>query len=121
MDANLPTGCSGAPAITALFAEATPPRAGSTSWYDACDLLATDLKARLRASLGRGFHVEAYGDEVGVILRVRGDGYGLDPWSVDGTLDPAAPLEPQLEALSREVEARVRTVYHARSASVVGG
>ena len=67
--------------IEALFAKSTPPRAGSTEWYDACDLLATAVKGRLRERFKRGFHVEVYGDEVGLILRIRGDGYGVEPWS----------------------------------------
>jgi hypothetical protein len=97
--------------IEGLFAKARPPRAGSTEWYDACDLLGTELKRRLRERFGRGFAVEVYGDEVGVILRVRGDGYGARPWSVDRPLDPHAPLDPQVEAALSEVEGYVRERY----------
>ena len=49
------------------------------------------------------------GDEVGLILRIRGDGYGVGPWSVDRTLSTETPMQPQideaLEAVARCVEA----------------
>ena len=67
--------------IERLFKRAKPPVSGSTTWYDACDLLSVAVKQRLRRRFKRGFQVEVYGDEVGVILRVRGDGYGVDPWN----------------------------------------
>ena len=66
-------------AIESQFAVATPPRAGSTSWYDACDLLASAVKGGLRARFGRSFHTEVYGAEVGLIVRVRGEGCGARP------------------------------------------
>ena len=97
--------------IEQLFATARPPRAGSTSWYDACDLLAIRVKQGLRERFERGFQVEVYGDEVGVILRIRGDGYGAKPWSVDRALLPTDSLESQLTATLDEVEARVRDSY----------
>ena len=94
-----------------LFRAATPPRAGSTSWYDACDMVATELKRRLRERFGRGFPVDVYGDEVGVIVRIRGDGYGVEPWSIDRTLDPHAPLAPQTLAVIEAVERVVSKTY----------
>ncbi|MEC8496312.1 MAG: hypothetical protein VXZ39_15395 [Planctomycetota bacterium] len=97
--------------IEQQFAVATPPRAGSTSWYDACDLLAVGIKEQLRERHGRGFHVEVYGDEVGLILRVRGDGYGLGPWSVDRTLATDEPMGPQVADALRAVDAQVRRTY----------
>ena len=93
------------------FAAARPPRAGSTDWYDACDLLATEVKRRLRERFGRGFAVEVYGDEVGLILRVRGDGYGAGPWSVDRALDPAASLQEQVDAVLPAVDEHVQARY----------
>ncbi len=97
--------------IESQFAGATPPRSGSTSWYDACDLLGTAIKEKLRESFGRGFHVEVYGDEVGLILRVRGDGYGLGPWSVDRTLDTSEPMAPQVDAALSAVRDKVKSAY----------
>lgn len=97
--------------IEALYARSTAPRAGSTEWYDACDLLATAVKGGLRERFDRGFHVEVYGDEVGLILRIRGDGYGANPWSVDRSLLPGEPLAPQVEEALREVEVRVAEAY----------
>lgn len=97
--------------IESLFAKATPPRAGSTEWYDACDMLATAVKGRLRERFQRGFHVEVYGDEVGLILRVRGDGYGVGPWSVDRALDNSAPLGDQVDDAVEAVAARVAEAY----------
>ena len=97
--------------IESLFLSAKPPRAGSTSWYDACDLLTTAIKERLRERFGRGFQVEVYGDEVGLILRVRGDGYGVGPWSVDRTLDPHEPLEVQVDRVLPAIEESVADKY----------
>ncbi len=97
--------------IEGLFAKATPPRAGSTEWYDACDMLATAVKGQLRERFDRGFHVEVYGDEVGLILRVRGDGYGVGPWSVDRALDASVPLAEQVEAAVEAVAVRVSEAY----------
>lgn len=97
--------------IEQTLAKATPPRAGSTGWYDGCDLLATAVKERLRERHGRGFLVEVYGDEVGLILRVRGDGYGLGPWSVDRTLTLDEPLGPQVDEAVRAVSAKVKETY----------
>ena len=94
-----------------LLRTATPPRAGSTSWYDACDLVATEIKRRLRERFGRGFPVDVYGDEVGLIVRVRGDGYGVTPWSVDLPFDPARPLAPQTAALMEQVDREVAAAY----------
>ncbi|MFT5732461.1 MAG: hypothetical protein ACJA2W_001057 [Planctomycetota bacterium] len=97
--------------IEALFAKSTPPRAGSTEWYDACDMLATAVKGRLRERFDRGFHVEIYGDEVGLILRVRGDGYGVGPWSVDRALDSNASLSDQVDEAVEAVAVRVAEAY----------
>lgn len=97
--------------IEALYGEATPPRAGSTTWYDACDLLATAVKDRLRSRFGRGFQVEVYGDEVAVILRIRGDGYGAAPWSVDRALDAGAPMGPQVDEALAAVQRHVDETY----------
>ncbi len=94
-----------------MFRTATPPRTGSTGWYDACEMVATEVKRRLRERFGRGFPVDVYGDEVGLILRVRGDGYGVEPWSVDRTLDPNAPLGPQVFAVLEAVGAKVEETY----------
>ncbi|MDB4561740.1 MAG: hypothetical protein P8R43_02435 [Planctomycetota bacterium] len=94
-----------------LLRTATPPRAGSTSWYDACDLVATEIKRRLRERFERGFPVDVYGDEVGLIVRVRGDGYGVTPWSVDLPFDPAKPLAPQTAALLGRVDREVAAAY----------
>ncbi|QDV09228.1 hypothetical protein Poly30_47850 [Planctomycetes bacterium Poly30] len=105
--------------IEALFARSTPPRAGSTEWYDACDMLATAVKGRLRERFQRGFHVEVYGDEVGLILRVRGDGYGVNPWSVDRALDNGAPLAEQVDAAVEAVADRVNELYEARPQSAI--
>lgn len=97
--------------IEGLFAKSTPPRAGSTEWYDACDMLATAVKGRLRERFQRGFHVEVYGDEVGLILRVRGDGYGVGPWSVDRALDSSVPLAEQVDQAIEAVAVRVAEAY----------
>jgi len=97
--------------IEDLFDDARPPRSGSTTWYDACDLLTTAIKARLRERFRRGFSVEVYGDEVGLIVRVRGDGYGVGPWSVDRALDFREPLERQIEELVPAVESSVAENY----------
>ena len=97
--------------IEALFAKSTPPRSGSTEWYDACDLLATAVKGRLRELFERGFHVEVYGDEVGLILRVRGDGYGVGPWSVDRAISLDSPLNPQVDDAVATVALRVAEAY----------
>ena len=94
-----------------MFRSATPPRSGSTGWYDACELVATEIKRRLRERFGRGFPVDVYGDEVGLIVRVRGDGYGVEPWSVDRTLDPDASLGPQMFAVMEAVERQVAATY----------
>ena len=102
--------------IEALFARSTPPRTGSTEWYDACDMLATAVKGRLRERFQRGFHVEVYGDEVGLILRVRGDGYGVSPWSVDRALDNGAPLAEQVDEAVEAVAVKVAAAY-ARQAT----
>lgn len=102
---------SGYPEIESLFATATPPRSGSTGWYDACELLRVSVGSRLRDTFGRGFLVEVYGDEVGLILRVRGDGYGVGPWSVDCSLDSQSPLGPQIEAILPHVKERVTATY----------
>ena len=97
--------------IEALFAKSTPPRAGSTEWYDACDLLATAVKGRLREIFERGFHVEVYGDEVSVILRVRGDGCGIEPWSVDRSINLDLALEAQVSEAVAAVALRVAEAY----------
>lgn len=97
--------------IESLFATATPPRAGSTSWYDACDQLGTAVKDKLRETFGRGFHVEVYGDEVGLILRIRGDGYGVGPWSVDRSFDPARPMSDQVTEAIAAVKQHVANAY----------
>lgn len=97
--------------IETLFEAATPPRAGSTGWYDACDLLATAVKDRLRRQFDRGFHVEVYGDEVGLILRVRGDGYGVGPWSVDRTLRTDRSMQPQIDEALTAVAGCVEAAY----------
>ena len=97
--------------IEGLFAKAKPPLAGSTGWYDACDLLAVAVKQRLRAKFKRGFQVEIYGDEVGLILRVRGDGYGVGPWSVDRALDYREPLMLQVEEVLPAIEEQVAAKY----------
>ncbi len=97
--------------IEALFAQSTPPRAGSTQWYDACDLLATAVKGRLRELFDRGFHVEVYGDEVSVILRVRGDGCGVEPWSVDRSINLEVPLDEQVNEAVAAVAIRVAEAY----------
>ncbi|MEM6673604.1 MAG: hypothetical protein AAF726_12230 [Planctomycetota bacterium] len=94
-----------------MFRGATPPRAGSTSWYDACDLLATEIKRGLRERFGRGFPVEVYGDEVGLIVRIRGDGYGASPWSVDRSFDPHGALAPQVAGLIEVVDREIASVY----------
>lgn len=92
-----------------LLRTATPPRAGSTSWYDACDLVATEIKRRLRERFERGFPVDVYGDEVGLIVRVRGDGYGVTPWSVDLPVHPPQERRrlrgERLGGVEREVDA----------------
>ncbi|MFT4540591.1 MAG: hypothetical protein ACI841_000413 [Planctomycetota bacterium] len=105
--------------IEKQFAGARPPRAGSTSWYDACDQFATQVKTRLRERFGRCFLVEAYGDEVGLILRVRGDGYGAKPWSVDRGVDFGRPLAAQIESAIDEVAVCVRENYVIESAGPV--
>ena len=97
--------------IESLFSKAKPPLAGSTGWYDACDLLAVAVKQRLRKQFKRGFQVEVYGDEVGLILRVRGDGYGVGPWSVDRALDYREPLMQQVEEMIPAVAAEVAEKY----------
>lgn len=97
--------------IEQQFAVSTPPRAGSTSWYDACDMLAISIKDKLRERHGRGFLVEVYGDEVGLILRVRGDGYGIGPWSVDRTLCTDEPMGPQVSAALDAVSEQVSATY----------
>ena len=97
--------------IEGLFLTAKPPRAGSTSWYDACDLLTIAVKERLREKFGRGFQVDVYGDQVGLILRVRGDGYGVGPWSVDRTLDPNEALAQQVDDVLPSIEACVAEKY----------
>ncbi|MEM6569920.1 MAG: hypothetical protein AAF957_16030 [Planctomycetota bacterium] len=94
-----------------LFRVATPPRAGSTTWYDACELVATEVKRRLRERFGRGFPADVYGDESGLIVRVRGDGYGVEPWSVDRTLDPNEPIGPQVLVLLEAVDRQVSRTY----------
>lgn len=94
-----------------LFRTATPPRAGSTGWYDACDLVATEIKRRLRERFERGFPVDVYGDEVGLIVRVRGDGYGVTPWSVDMSFDAGKPLGPQTATLIDRVDREVAAAY----------
>jgi len=103
MDANLK--------IERLFKRAKAPVSGSTTWYDACDLLSVAVKQRLRKRFKRGFQVEVYGDVVGLILRVRGDGYGVDPWSVDRAIDYRAPLTPQLDEIMPAIEAQVAETY----------
>lgn len=100
--------------IEALFAKSTPPRAGSTEWYDACDLLATAVKGRLRERFKRGFHVEVYGDEVGLILRIRGDGYGVEPWSVDRAVNLEGSLPDQVDETIELVAVRVAETYAQR-------
>lgn len=117
MDATYDTAGKELTSIESLFASSTAPRAGSTSWYDACDLCATELKARLRDRMGRGFQVEVHGDEVGLILRVRGDGYGVDPWSIDMTADPNVALAPQLEAVVDRVQERASKTYRGERAT----
>ncbi len=97
--------------IEKQFAAARPPRAGSASWYDACDLPGTQAKSRLREPFERGFHAEVYGDEVGLILRVRGDGYGAKPWSVDRALVIGDAFEAQIAEVLDEVAERVRDSY----------
>ena len=97
--------------IESLFARSKPPLAGSTDWYDACDLLSVAVKGRLREKFKRGFQVEVYGDEVGLILRVRGDGYGVGPWSVDRALDYREPLMMQVEAVMPAIEEQVAAKY----------
>ena len=97
--------------IEQLFERAQPPVAGSTDWYDACDLLATGIKSRLREKLRRGFQVEVYGDQVALIVRVRGDGYGVDPWSVDRCLNYREPLLLQVEDVVKDVTAHVADKY----------
>ena len=97
--------------IEALFAKSTPPRSGSTEWYDACDLLATAVKGKLRERLGRGFNVEVYGDAVGLILRVRGDGYGVGPWSVDRAINLDTALDEQVDEAIAAVAAQVAETY----------
>ena len=94
-----------------MLRTATPPRTGSTSWYDACDLVATEIKRRLRERCDRGFPVDVYGDEVGLIVRVRGDGYGVHPWSVDMAFDATKPLGPQTATLLDRVEREVTAAY----------
>lgn len=97
--------------IERLFESARPPVAGSTDWYDACDLLATGIKNRLREKFRRGFQVEVYGDQVGLIVRVRGDGYGVDPWSVDRSLSYREPLLLQVEEVVKGVAGKVAEKY----------
>ena len=48
---------------------------------------------------------------MGLIVRVRGDGYGVTPWSVDLPFDPAKPLAPQTAALLGRVDREVAAAY----------
>lgn len=99
--------------IESLLATATPPRAGSTGWYDACDLFATAIKEGLRERFGRGFRTEVHGDEVGLIARVSGDGFGARPWSVDLALPLDGDLAEGIARVLDAVEAEVADAYVA--------
>jgi len=55
--------------------------------------------------------VHVYGDEAGRIVRVRGDGYGVHPWSVDMAFDATKPLGPQTATLLDRVEREVAAAY----------
>ena len=57
-----------------------------------------------------GFLVEVYGDEVGLIVRVRGDAQG-DALGVDLPFGAARPLAPRTAALLGWVDREVAAAY----------